>query len=76
MAGWNVAASVIGAGVGLVAFGAVADVGNRFGPAALVTFLTAMCLSGLIYLLPETLGHEPEWFWPPEGGPATAPVTE
>ncbi|HEV3281443.1 MAG TPA: MFS transporter [Acidimicrobiales bacterium] len=76
VAGWNVAASVIGAGVGLVAFGAVADVGHRFGPAALVTFLPAMCLSGLIYLLPETLGHEPEWFWPPEGGPPTAPVTE
>ena len=45
VAGWNVAASVLGAGVGLVAFGAVADVGNRFGPAALATFLPAMCLS-------------------------------
>jgi MFS family permease len=76
VAGWNVAASVIGAGVGLVAFGAVADVGNRFGPAALATFLPAMCLSGLIYLLPETLGHEPEWFWPQEGAPPAGLVTE
>jgi MFS family permease len=75
VAGWNVAASVIGAGVGLVAFGAIADVGNRFGPAALVTFLPAMGLSGLIYLLPETLGHEPEWFWPPEDVPPAGLVT-
>jgi MFS family permease len=64
VAGWNVVASVIGAVVGLVAFGAIADVGNRFGPAALVTFLPAMALSTVIYLLPETRGREPEWFWP------------
>jgi MFS family permease len=64
VAGWNVASSVLGAGVGLVAFGAIADVGNRFGPAALATFLPAMALSAVIYFLPETRGHEPEWFWP------------
>jgi DHA1 family inner membrane transport protein len=64
VAGWNVASSVLGAVIGLVVFGAVADVGNRFAPAALVTFLPAMALSSLIYLLPETRGHEPEWFWP------------
>lgn len=67
VAGWNVAGSVLGAVVGLVVFGAVADVGNRFAIAALITFLPAMALSGLIYLLPETMGHEPEWFWPDEG---------
>jgi hypothetical protein len=32
-----------------------------------VTFVPAMALSALIYLLPETRGHEPEWFWPAEG---------
>jgi len=50
----------------LVVFGAIADVGNRFGPAAVFTFVPAMALSSLIYLLPETRGHEPEWFWPSE----------
>ncbi len=64
VAGWNVAGAVLGAVVGLVVFGAVADVGNRFGTAALVTFVPAMVLSGLIWFLPETRGHEPEWFWP------------
>jgi MFS family permease len=67
VAGWNVAGSVLGAVGGLVLFGAVADVGNRFAVAAVVTFLPAMFLSALIYLLPETKGHEPEWFWPDEG---------
>ncbi len=64
VAGWSVAGSVMGAVVGLVVFGAVADVGSRFGPAALITFLPAMALGGVIFLLPETRGHEPEWFWP------------
>ena len=64
VAGWNVAGAVLGAVAGLVLFGAIADVGNRFAPAALVTFLPAMALSGLVWLLPETRGHEPEWFWP------------
>ena len=67
VAGWNVAGSVLGAVVGLVVFGAVADVGNRFATAAVVTFLPAVALSMLIFLLPETRGHEPEWFWPDEG---------
>ncbi len=66
VAGWNVAGAVLGAVVGLVVFGAVADVGNRFAPAAIATFLPAMTLSGLLWLLPETRGHEPEWFWPAE----------
>ncbi len=76
VAGWNVAASVVGAAVGLVAFGAIADLGNRFGPAAAATFLPAMALSAVIWLLPETRGHEPEWFWPPAGETATGAVTE
>jgi MFS family permease len=67
VAGWNVVGSVLGAVAGLVVFGAVADVGNRFTTASVVTFVPAMALSALIYLLPETRGHEPEWFWPAEG---------
>jgi len=66
VAGWNVASSVLGAVVGLVVFGTIADVGNRFAPAALITFLPAMALSCIIYALPETRGHEPEYFWPAE----------
>jgi MFS family permease len=66
VAGWNVVGAVTGAVVGLLVFGAVADVGNRFAPAALVTFLPAMAVSALVWFLPETRGHEPEWFWPTE----------
>jgi len=66
VAGWNVAGSVLGALVGLVAFGAVADVDNRFGTAAVITFVPAVVLSTVIFALPETRGHEPEFFWPAE----------
>jgi MFS family permease len=66
VAGWNVVGAVTGAVVGLLVFGAVADVGNRFAPAALVTFLPSMAVSALVWFLPETRGHEPEWFWPTE----------
>jgi MFS family permease len=64
VAGWNVAASVVGAVVGLVAFGAVADVGNRFAVGAEATFLPAMAFIGLFLLLPETKGRELEDLWP------------
>lgn len=64
VAGWNVAGAVLGAVAGLLVFGAVADIGNRFAPAALVTFVPPMAMSGLVWFLPETRGHEPEWFWP------------
>ena len=64
VAGWWVAASVIGAGVGLVVFGAVADVGDRFGVAAAVTFLPVSLAALLFLLLPETRGTEPEDLWP------------
>jgi hypothetical protein len=59
-----VAASVIGAGVGLVVFGAVADVGDRFGVAAAATFLPVSLAALLFLLLPETRGTEPEDLWP------------
>ena len=45
--GWWVVAGVLGAGVGLVAFGGVADVGDRFGFAATLTFLPTALAAGL-----------------------------
>jgi MFS family permease len=64
VAGWSLAAGVLGAVTGLVAFGAVADVGNRFAVAGLVTFLPAALAMVLFWLLPETRGREPEELWP------------
>jgi MFS family permease len=64
VAGWLVAASVIGATVGLIAFGAIADVGNRFAFGGAVTFLPVILAAGLFALLPETKGREPEDLWP------------
>ena len=64
VAGWIVAASVAGATVGLLAFGAIADVGNRFAFGAAVTFLPVILATGLFALLPETKGREPEDLWP------------
>ncbi len=64
VAGWWLVAGVVGAAAGLVAFGAVADIDNRFGLAAAVTFLPAALMAGLFWLLPETKGREPEDLWP------------
>lgn len=64
VAGWNVAAGVAGAVVGLLAFGSVADVGNRFAAGALVTFLPVVVAPTLFLLLPETNGRELEDLWP------------
>ena len=64
VAGWLVAASVLGAVGGLLAFGAVADLGDRFGVAALVVFLPALLGLALFLMLPETRGREPEDLWP------------
>ncbi|MCL4413493.1 MAG: MFS transporter [Acidimicrobiales bacterium] len=61
--GWQVAAGVLGATGGLVAFGALADVGNHFAFAGEVTFLPVVLLSVLFVLLPETRGKEPEELW-------------
>lgn len=62
--GWWTVAGVLGAVVGLVAFGAVADVGNRFAAAADVVFLPCALAAGLFWTLPETKGREPEELWP------------
>ena len=64
VAGWWVAAGVIGAGCGLVTFGAIADVGNRFALAAALTFVPAALAAALFWLVPETKGTEPEDLWP------------
>ena len=61
VAGWVLAAGVVGAVVGLVVFGTLADVvGNHFGQSALVTFLPAALAAGLFLALPESRGREPE----------------
>jgi putative MFS transporter len=62
--GWWLAAGVLGAVAGLVAFGAVADVDNRFATAAAVTFLPTVLAASLLWVLPETRGREPEDLWP------------
>ena len=60
VSGWWIAAGVAGAAAGLLTFGAVADVGDRFGLAAAVTFTPAAAAAGLFWLLPETRDREPE----------------
>lgn len=60
VAGWLVTAGVLGAVVGLLAFGAVADIGDRFSIAAVVVFAPAALVSGLFFLVPETCGQELE----------------
>ncbi len=63
-AGWFLAAGVLGAVAGLVAFGAVVGAGYSFAVAGLVTFLPAALIMALFWLLPETRGREPEDLWP------------
>ena len=62
--GWCVTAGVLGAVGGLVAFGAVADVGDRFATAAYVVFLPTAAAALLFWFVPETMGREPESLWP------------
>jgi MFS family permease len=64
VAGWNIAASVVGAVIGLIAFGSVADVGNHYAIGAAATFLPVLLAISLFLLLPETKGKEPEDLWP------------
>ncbi len=63
VAGWSLAAGVLGAVTGLVIFGAVAEAVHRFAVAGLVTFLPAALVMVLFWLLPETRGVEPEDLW-------------
>jgi MFS family permease len=64
VAGWSVAASVLGAVAGLVVFGTILDLANRLGLAAAVTFLPAVPVAALLLGLPETRGLEPEQLAP------------
>jgi MFS family permease len=64
VAGWFVVAGVLGAVVGLVIFGAVSDVASRLSLAAVATFLPALPVAGLLFLLPESKGKEPEQLSP------------
>ncbi len=62
VSGWFTASGVIGAVVGLVVFGAVA---NRYlGLAPVVTFLPALPVAALVFALPESRGLEPEQLAP------------
>jgi MFS family permease len=66
VAGWYIAAGVVGAVVGLLCFGAAADVGHSGHNAAFaaeVVFLPMMLATGFLLLLPETKGREPEELW-------------
>jgi len=63
-AGWALAAGVLGAVAGLVAFGALVGAGHSFATAGLITFLPAALVMVLFWLLPETRGREPEDLWP------------
>jgi MFS family permease len=63
VAGWSLAAGVLGAVTGLVIFGAVAEAVHSFAVAGLVTFLPAALVMVLFWLLPETRGVEPEDLW-------------
>ena len=60
VSGWWVAAGVLGAVAGLLEFGAVADIGNRFELSAFVTFVPAGVVAVLFFMLPETRGRELE----------------
>jgi len=68
VAGWYIAAGVVGAVVGLLAFGAVADVrgpsNHHLALAAAVVFLPMVFATAFLALLPETKGREPEELWP------------
>jgi len=65
VAGWNLAAGVAGSVAGLLLFGWLVDATSSFEVAALVTFVPTLAVLGLLVLLPETLGREPEDLWAP-----------
>jgi MFS family permease len=60
VAGWQIAAGVLGAVCGLLAFGAITDAGNSFQAAATIIFAPVTLAVGLFLVLPETKGKEPE----------------
>ncbi len=64
VSGWNVAAGVMGAVLGLLEFGAIAGAADHYARAALITFLPVLVAIALFLLLPETNRKEPEDLWP------------
>ena len=58
VAGWWVAAGVLGAVLGLVVFGATADIGSRFGMAAVLTFAPAALVAGSVLDGPRDTGAD------------------
>jgi MFS family permease len=60
VAGWLVVFGVLGAITGLLAFGAIADAGDRFGLAAAAVFVPAAALAAVFLALPETRGLDLE----------------
>lgn len=59
-AGWLLAATVVGAVVGLFVFGVVSDLTNGFGWAALAVGMPCAAAALAFLALPETRGHELE----------------
>jgi len=62
VSGWFTATGVVGAVVGLVVFGSVADLHLSLAP--VVTFLPILPVAGLVFALPESKGLEPEQLSP------------
>ena len=60
VAGWTIAASVLGSIVGLMVFGVVADATGSFSLAVLVTFAPSVPALWLLHKIPEPKGTELE----------------
>jgi predicted MFS family arabinose efflux permease len=58
VAGWVTLAGVLGAVVGLLTFGVLADATGSFATASLTVGVTVVAVAGAFALLPETRGHE------------------
>jgi MFS family permease len=58
--GWAMAGGVLGAVTGLVAFGALSDAFDAFGPAALSIAIPAGLTGVVVFAVPETKGRELE----------------
>ena len=56
VAGWGIVASVLGAIVGLVAFGLIADSSGSFQMAAIVIASPVLVVLALVFRVPETRG--------------------
>ncbi len=64
VAGWNIAAGVLGGVAGSVLFGVLVDQTSSYRIAAMWAFLPTLIPLLLLRTLPETRGVEPEVLWP------------